>query len=732
MNIRNIFKKQAVKLTALVLSLSLIGGGTVFALAERFSDDSPAKNESSATDAANTEDTSIKDEISSVLDSFNADKQETVYVIANADGSVKKVIVSELVKNPDKKDKLEDKSDLQNIENIKNDNGYTADGNSYIWDAKGDDVYYQGTTDKQLPVDLSLNFTLDGKSVSPKELAGKSGKLKITFNYTNNEAKTVKIDGKDETIYVPFLMLSGLVLDNDKCSNIEVSNGKVISDGNRSIAVGFALPGMQNNLDIDKNDLELPETVELTADVKDFELTTTLTLAASDFLKNINTEKLDSIDDLTDSLDTLNDSAKQLLDGTSSLYDGTAQLLSKSNDLVNGVQALVIGAQTLADGADSLSAGAGKANSGAGDLSDGAAKLSSGLDTLYAGLKTLNQNSDSLRAGSKQVFESLLSTANTQLAAAGVKADKLTIDNYSKVLSGVLSSLDENAVKTLAENTAKKTVTDKVTANEPTIKAGVESAVREKVKAGVLSTLGMTVEQYDKALAAGAVSDAQKAQIEGAIEQQMNTADIQSQIKAATEQQKQKLIDDNMKSDEVQSQIKAAIEKAKNGASSIKSLKEQLDSYNKFYKGLDEYTKGVDKAYSGAGELSSGSKTLCGGAKQLQSGTKDLSDGAKQLQSGAKELLAGVLKLNDGTAALIDGEKQLNDGAMSLNNGMQKFYDEGISKLVGKIKGLNFGKLATRIRATADVADDYSSFGGNADGMSSSTKFIYRTDSISK
>lgn len=728
MNIKNIFKKQAFKLSALVLSLSLIGGTTVFALAEHLSNAS--ENENAAESDANTAKSDIKDDISSVLDSFNADKQETVYVIANADGSVKKVIVSELVKNPDKKDKLEDKSDLQNIENVKNDNGYTADGDSFIWDAKGDDVYYQGTTDKQLPVDLSLNFTLDGKSVSPKELAGKSGKLKITFNYANNEYKTVQIDGKDEKIYIPFLMLSGLVLDNDKCSNIEISNGKIISDGNRSIAVGFALPGMNNNMDI--SDIDFPETVELSADVKDFELTTTLTLAASDLFKNIDSDKLNSIDELTDSLDMLDSSAKQLLDGTSSLYDGTAQLLSKSDDLVNGVQALVIGAKSLAEGTDSLSEGADKANSGANDLSSGANDLSDGMATLYTGLKTLNENSETLRAGSKQVFESLLSTANTQLAAAGVKADKLTVDNYDKVLSGVLSSLDENAVKTVAENTAKKTVTDKVNANEPTIKAGVEKAVREQVKSAVLKTLNMTAEQYDSAVATGMIPDTQKAQIEGAIEQQMQSDDIQEKIKAAVDEQKQKLIDENMKSSEVQSQIKAAVEKAKSGASSIKTLKEQLDSYNKFYKGLDEYTKGVDKAYSGAGQLSSGSKTLSGGAKQLSKGTKDLSDGAKQLQSGAKELLAGVLKLNDGTAQLIDGEKRLKDGAMTLNNGMKKFYDEGISKLVGKIKDLNMGKLASRIRATVDVAKDYSSFGGVKDGTSASTKFIYRTDSISK
>ena len=233
--LEKVFKKQFVSLAAIVLALSLIGGYSVFAIAEKLNVSDETNNSQSNEAKSNNE--NIKEQIDSIFDNMNADKQETVYVIANADGSVKKIIVSELLKNPDGKKELSDESDLQDIENVKNNNTYKMSGESYVWDAEGEDVYYQGTTDKALPVDLSIDFTLDGKAISTDELAGKSGKLKMTFNYTNNEYEKVTIDGKTVKIYAPFAMLSGLALDNDKCKNIEVSNGRVISDGDRSIAV---------------------------------------------------------------------------------------------------------------------------------------------------------------------------------------------------------------------------------------------------------------------------------------------------------------------------------------------------------------------------------------------------------------------------------------------------------------------------------------------------------------
>ena len=67
----------------------------------------------------------------------------------------------------------------------------------------------------------------------------------------------------------------------------------MINDGSRTYVAGFALPGMQASLGLDKDKIKLPDTVEVTADVKDFELATTLTVATNQVFNDIDTAKLD-------------------------------------------------------------------------------------------------------------------------------------------------------------------------------------------------------------------------------------------------------------------------------------------------------------------------------------------------------------------------------------------------------------------------------------------------------
>ena len=223
-------------------------------------------------------------------------KEETVYVLAGADGSANKVIVSSWLKNPDEETTITDASNLTDIENVKGDETYTVDSKgNLVWNADGKDIYYQGTSNEQLPVDVSIEYQLDGKTVTPDELAGATGHLTITFRYQNNQKKDVTINGKQETIYQPFLMASGMMLDNDKASNIEVTNGKAINDGDSTIVLGMALPGMNDSLnlksikDADGNaiDLDLPEEVVINADVEDFSLMTTITMADSHLFSSI-------------------------------------------------------------------------------------------------------------------------------------------------------------------------------------------------------------------------------------------------------------------------------------------------------------------------------------------------------------------------------------------------------------------------------------------------------------
>ena len=360
-------------------------------------------------------------------------KDETVYVLARTDGSVEKIIVSDWVQNTRGDAILDDVTQLTGIENVKGDETYTLGGdNACVWDAKGNDIYYQGSIDQELPVSVAMSYTLNGMPIAPEELAGQSGHVSIRFDYTNHQYELVDINGKQEKIYVPFAMLTGLVLDNDLFTNVSVSNGKIMNDGDRTIVAGLALPGLRDSLGLDADNLDLPEYVEITADAENFALETTVTLAANGLFNDAvgQAGDHDGLANLDGKLDELTDAMNQLMDGSSRLYDGLCTLLDRSKELVAGIDQLAAGASQLKQGADSLS-------DGAGQLQAGAAALSQGLDQLAGQNNTLN-------GGAAQVFQSLLASASAQLQAAGVQAPGLTAENYAQVLDSVIASAGDS------------------------------------------------------------------------------------------------------------------------------------------------------------------------------------------------------------------------------------------------------------------------------------------------
>ncbi len=608
-----------------------------------------------ASTSETSEDTSL---ISSQTTSGEALKNETVYVIANPDGSTKKLIVSDQLKNMTAEAAKKEASKLDGATSVKGDEDW------------------QGTVEKELPVELKITYKLDGKTVKADELAGKSGHVVIRYDYTNKQYEMKNINGVQEKIYVPFAVLTGTVLDNDVFSNVEVKNGRFIDDGDKTIVAGLALPGLQENLGISKKDFEIPSYVEISADVTDFELTTTLTVASNNLFNDADSEELGNFDlgELSDGIDKLTDAMNQLIDGSTQLYDGLETLYEK-----------------------------------AGDLSDG-------VDSLASGLATLDSNSASLTGGAYQVFESLLSTADDQLEAAGLERTGMTPENYNEALDNVLMTLD--SAGTLAEQTAKAEVEKNVRAKTDDIKALVTAAVKQNVtdqvtatvKDGawktILSKIGFTPETWEAGVADGTIPEETQtavtaqldaymqteeatATINTNVEAYMNSDDIKATIETQTENQIQAKIAEYMASEEVQAKIMEITKQASEGAVKVRALKQSLDSYNAFYLGVIAYTDGVSQA----------------------------AEGASTLQSYMPELKSGVAKLRDGADQLKEGLKQLNE--------------EAIEKLVNTYAG-DVESLSARLDATSEVSKNYKSFSGLSDKMDGNVKFIYRTESIEK
>ena len=361
---RRFKNKYVIRIAAGVLTIAVAGGSAGVYTVNAAKTSTKAETTQESTDKKDKKDDEedLKEVLSSKI-SKAADeevgKEETVYVVADNSGKAKDVIVSDWLKNPDGNETIEDVSDLKDIKNVKGKEKFEEKDGKITWKAKGKDIYYQGKTDKELPVKQTISYYLDGEKMDPDEIAGKSGKVTIRFDYKNNQKTTTTVDGKKYSVYVPFTIMTGMILD-DSFTNVEVKNGKVISDGDKNMVVGVAMPGLKDSLKVTSSDfsedIDIPEYVEVTADVKDFSMDMTMSVMLSGITSSDNVEDFVDLSDLDDAIDTLSDSSSQLADGTKELREGLEQLRSKVPALADGANTLNSSTESLRNGVSSLDA----------------------------------------------------------------------------------------------------------------------------------------------------------------------------------------------------------------------------------------------------------------------------------------------------------------------------------------------------------------------------------------
>lgn len=434
-------------------------------------------------------------------------KEETVFVISDNTGAVKEMIVSEHLINKENAETLTDASNLKNIVNVKGDETFTQNGEKLTWQAGGNDIYYQGTSSEKPPVTQKITYYLDGKEITPEELAGKSGKVTIHYDYTNEKKVKTKIDGKTEEIYVPFAAISGLILD-ESFSNIEVTNGKLMQDGNKSMVLGYALPGLKESLKLEDSDLAddvtIPDYFEVTADVENFSLDTTMTVVvnAADYIEKDSESSLSEISDL---LNELSDASEQLVDGSAQLADGIGTLNEKMKEFSDGVSTLQDGVKTYTDGAQTLSEGIAKLYESTPELSNGVGTLNTSASTLYDGVKLLDSTVG--KSFTNEEKENLVNQVNETLKEQE-KAIKKSAKESVDAQSTSIKKQAEAAVDAQAEN-IKGQAEAAVEAQSESIKSQAEAAVE-------------------------AQSESIKSQAEAAVEAQSES--IKSQAEAAVDE----------------------------------------------------------------------------------------------------------------------------------------------------------------------------------------------------
>lgn len=653
-------------------------------------------------------------------------KDETVYVKVDDAGNQKDVTVSDQLKNISSLGTIDDVSDLKDIKNVKGDETFSENNGKLVWQGDKKDICYQGTTTKKIPVGMKVTYELDGKKVSADDLEGKSGHLKIHYEYQNTSADSGK--------YTPFLMATGLLMDGEKFSNVTVDNGKVISDGDRNIVIGMGLPQLKEQLtsvSSKVDDLDIPDSFTVEADVTDYEKVEAVTVATNEVFNEVGTDKFDSLDELKDSMTELQDASNKLVSGSGELKDGLDTLLSSSGTLVSGIDQLASGGNTLASGTGSLVSGMQSAKTGSSQLAGGVKALSDGVSGMQAqvsdGVKDLSNGVSSVQAGVETIHG---------IAEQADKGVDLAKDGAKGLCAG-LETASESAgeIATAARNLC-------------TVLGGNQQTVQVEQQQEV------TVDNSDiynqiAALAEQMTDENDKAAVENVLNQisatKTQTVDVQAEVEVENPYVTA-LNGIASGADALNKQLSANGEIGGGAATlygtlsstqgaTVKAatagLSGALASDGSLQRGISLLQSGVGemgtKLGAGTNELLSGIGTLQKGADSLDSGLGTLTSGASQLNSGAGTLSTGLNTLQSSTGALVSGVEQLDSGAAELNSGMIQFNEEGIEKLVSVFDG-DIDALLDKANELLDASKEYKNFSGIADGMDGSVKFIFVSD----
>ena len=665
-------------------------------------------------------------------------KDETVYVKVDDAGNQKDVTVSDQLKNISSLGTIDDVSDLKDIKNVKGDETYSENNGKLVWQGDKKDICYQGTTTKKIPVGMKVTYELGGKKVSADDLEGKSGHLKIHYEYQNTSADSGK--------YTPFLMATGLLMDGEKFSNVTVDNGKVISDGDRNIVIGMGLPQLKEQLtsvSSEVDDLDIPDSFTVEADVTDYEKVEAVTVATNEVFNEVDADKFDSLDELKDSMTELQDAANQLVDGSGELKDGLDTLLSSSGTLVSGIDQLASGGNTLASGTGSLVSGANTLNAGlqtasskvsgtllpgvkALDLGvsqmqselaadDALPKLTTGVATLDAALNTGNaaKGQLSLVVAAKIVNDGVQAAATGASGLnAGVADIGRNVSSLNSVVSGVASKTGglvqaANAAYSTLGNVAKESEQEIEISSE---NVDVTNVIGTATGAATGTVTGNAEISYDGAEKNKDAINSLKTAL-GSVDPGSDAANaINAAIVSLEEQQ---TVSGNVTINE------ATMENAKIDNATMASGKATVNTTVKvvnpdvkatlaYLKGIKDGVTDIDDAFN-KNDIAHGGYNLAANMAALNTavnvGTDEQHPSAVAVASAVN---AGLQELKAGTPALFDGINQVAAGATELN--------EGVNGKDGLVSQVNSGVLQLK-SGTAQLLAGVDGTNGLASGL---------------
>lgn len=653
------------------------------------------------------------------------EKNETVYVVLEPDGSVRSQTVSAHLHGAQGLSGVTDRTELSGIENTHDTTPFTQNGEEVVWDTEGTDIYYKGETTRQAPVSAQISYELDGEGISAQELLGRSGHVKLTIRLTNHETGTVEIGGKSYPVCTPFAVMAAAVL-GEGWENVSAEHGKVTGAGNTQAAAFACLPGVGACLEevgsgrLEELESYLLDEVSLEGDVTGFALPDILIACAADVeeLRENGFSGLEELDTLGDDMGSLREAMDELLDGAGALTEGAEALESGAAALLAGVDTLAAGARRLVDGTAQLQAGAHSLSDGAAQARDGAAALQAGAGSLAAGLSNLQNGAGALSNGYYQLksgSESLSAGLNTLQGSSQSLLDGVA------VLTGGIGELYAAAGPDSALMAGAQAFGGTLSGAA----ANGAAAAGQLPDPGAFANADMADNPaYQQLLAAytGAYGVAQSmagglgelnsayAQVQGGLQQA--GAGVQALQEGANGAQG------------LSQGIAAYTQGVANAAAGAKQLDGGLYQMGQnlpaLTGGVGQLVEGSNQLSAGAGSLSQGNAALAEGAAKLAQGTDDLAAGVASLISGIEVLAQGAGELHGGSEELLEGTKALQDG-------LGQFDEQGISKLTSSVDTEKLPVLREMAAAMRKRLEDYGSFSGAPEEAQVTTRFVMKT-----
>jgi len=680
------------------------------------------------------------------------EKTETVYSVLNSDGSISDTIVSSWLHDEDGINNIKETLNLTDVKNIKSNEKPSKDGNTYTWNAKGNDVYYEGTATKQLPVSVKIRYELDGQEMSAKDMEGKSGHLKLTISFTNNYSEVKNINGKSIVIHPSYLAGGMLNMSTGKFSNVKCESGKIVNDGTNEMLAFANIPGLNETLKsagLDKvnNQLGISDDVTVEADVNDFDLGSIMVGMTNEIDLASELGEIGSVSELTDGIDQLIEADDQLIDGSKQLYDGTTQLkeqaapLTGSSDQVRQLSAGAIqlndGVKALQTGISQYTAGASAINAGVNQLygiPQGAAAISSGMNTKGKSGFSMVEASSTLRKGLDQLnsvatgisaesyYKSLMKNVETaqdgvtQLQNKVLAPTKTELGNLSTVLGKASSSLGE--LSTLVGQLSS--VEEAIETDQATVSKNNEKVTANNNK---IESVNETKTKLQSAIESlKAARDTLEAS--GTEEKPVDTSDLDNKI-ASLETAYNNIgnVDDMQKLDDL-TEFNKQLE---NMPALLGTLKGTIKTVNGYKESADESVGKLEGYLNTASEKLASMKTLLDDSKgdmekmqamipELQGKIDKLDQLANGVDAGVQSVNENIGKLSSQSQAAVDtlkaGTTQLTSNNATLNGGASALSDAT-------------GTLAGQSGTFNEMADGLDTLGKAFETLNSGAKQLY-------